>query len=138
MSIIEKGIIVNSDNTISFGNHIAKEKVKIDDFKVADDIYKLRTYNEVTRLTKNHTLVFESTPGLSVHNFVYSAEKVEFCAYGTDSAQITVELTPDTTYKILCNGHLVDEAKANAISGKLSFSAELKKGKANIVIEEIK
>ncbi len=138
MSVIEKGIVVNSNSTISFGNHIASEKVKIDDFKVAGDVYKLRTYNEVTRLTKNHVLVFESTPGLSVHNFVYSSEKVEFCAYGNESSQITVELTPDSTYKILCNGGVAFEAKANAISGKLSFSAELVDGKADIVIEEIK
>ncbi len=137
MSIIEKGIIVNTDNTISFGNHIAKEKVKIDDFKVGEDTYKLRTYNEVTRFTKNHTLVFESTPGLSVHNFEYSSSKVAFCAYGEESAQITVELKPNTTYKILCNGNLVDEATANSISGKLSFSTELVKGKADISINEI-
>ncbi len=137
MSVIENGIVVNSDKTISFGNHVAKEKVKVDDFKIGEDTYKLRTYNEVTRLTKNHTLVFESTPGVTVHNFDYSADKVTFSAEGTDSAQLTLELTPDTEYKILCNGHLVDETKSKAITGKLSFSAEFVKGKATVVIERV-
>ncbi len=137
MGIIENGIVVNVDNTISFGNHIAKEKVKVDDFKIGDDIYKLRTYNEVTRLTKNHILVFESTPGVTVHNFKYTENKVEFSAEGATSAQLTVELTPDTEFKILCNGHLVDETKSNSITGKLSFSTEFVKGKASVVIEKI-
>ncbi len=137
MGIIKTGIAVNADNTINFGNHIATEKVKIDDFKIGDDIYKLRTYNEVTRLTKNHILVFESTPGVTVHNFKYSLENVEFKIQGNSSAQITIELKPDTSYKIVFNGAHLDEAKANAISGKLSFSVSFEKEMDKISIKEI-
>ncbi len=137
MGIIENGIVVNADNTLSFGNHLATSKVKIDEFKVSSDTYKLRTYNEVTRLTKNHTLVFESTPGVTVHNFDYSDKKVSFKIEGNNNAQITLELNPDSEYKILFNNKLVDEVKANAISGKLSFSVSFEKKLDEVIIQQI-
>ncbi len=137
MGIIEKGIQVNADNTISFGNHLATEKVKIDDFKIGEDIYKLRSYNEVTRFTKNHKLVFESTPGVTVHNVKLSEDLINFKVEAERNPQLTLELEPDVTYKIKSNGHLVDEVKANSVSGKLSFSIELKKGISEVVIEKL-
>ncbi len=137
MGIIEKGIQVNDDNTISFGNHKATEKVKIDDFKIGQDIYKLRSYNEVTRFTKNHKLVFESTPGVTVHNVAISEELICFKVEADKNPQITLELVPDAVYKVKSNGGLVDEVKANGVSGKVSFSLELKKGLAEVVIEKL-
>lgn len=137
MGIIEKGIQVNSDNTISFGNHLAIDKVKIDDFKIDQDIYKLRSYNEVTRFTKNHALIFESTPGVTVHNFSSSEEKTTFNVEGVKNPQVTLELVPDITYKITSNGVLVDEVKANGVSGKVSFSLELKKGISEVIIVRV-
>lgn len=137
MGIIAKGIQVNSDNTISFGNHLSDEKVKIDDFKINEDIYKLRSYNEVTRFTKNHALIFESTPGVTVHSFSSSEEQVTFTVEGIKNPQVTLELIPDSTYKITSNGNLVDEVKANSVSGKISFSVELKKGISEVNIVKI-
>lgn len=137
MGVIAEGIIVNSDNTISFGNHIATTKVKIDDYKIGEDTYKLRAYNEVTRLTINHILVFESTPGVTVHNFNYTKDKVNFKIEGNDNAQITLELEPNSEYKILLNGRLLDESKANAISGKLSFSFSFDKKLDEVAIAKL-
>ncbi len=137
MGIIEKGIQVNADNTFSFGNHLATEKVKIDDFKIGEDVYKLRSYNEVTRFTKNHKLVFESTPGVTVHNVKLTDDLITFKVEAVKNPQITLELEPDVTYKINSNGHLVDEVKANSVSGKVSFSIELKKGTSEVIIAKL-
>lgn len=137
MGIIEEGIVVNSDNTLSFGNYEATSKVKIDDFKVGNDTYKLRTYNEVTRLTKNHTLVFESVPGATVHDFNFSEQKITFTLEGDKDVQVTLELTPHSTYKVTLDSVLVDEAKANAISGKINFSLALLNGVGKVKIEKM-
>lgn len=136
MSVIEKGMITNEDGSISFGNYETTEKVKIDQYMVGEDEYKLRSYNQVTRLSKNNVLIFESVPGVTVHNFKFTKNNIEFSLEGNKDVQLTLELEPLTTYKIILNGKLVDEQEANAISGKINFSLELADGTGNVIIEK--
>ena len=56
MAIVKEGIILENDNTLSFGDYIRADKLKVEDFKVNDDTYKVRTHKEVTRLSKDGTL----------------------------------------------------------------------------------
>lgn len=136
MGVIEKGMITNEDGSISFGNYETTEKVKIDQYMVGEDEYKLRSYNQVTRLSKNNVLIFESVPGVTVHNFKFTKNNIEFSLEGNKDVQLTLELEPLTTYKIILNGKLVDEQEANAISGKINFSLELADGTGNVIIEK--
>lgn len=138
MGVIEKGMITNEDGSISFGNYETTEKVKIDQYMVGEDEYKLRSYNQVTRLSKNNVLIFESVPGVTVHNFKFTKNNIEFSLEGNKDVQLTLELEPLTTYKIILNGKLVDEQEANAISGKINFSLELADGTGNVTIEKTK
>ena len=50
MAIVKEGIILENDNTLSFGDYTRADKLKVEDFKVNDDTYKVRTHKEVTRL----------------------------------------------------------------------------------------
>ena len=42
MAIVKEGIILENDNTLSFGDYIRADKLKVEDFKVNDDTYKVR------------------------------------------------------------------------------------------------
>ena len=46
MAIVKEGIILENDNTLSFGDYIRADKLKVEDFKVNDDTYKVRTHKD--------------------------------------------------------------------------------------------
>ncbi|HIV16589.1 MAG TPA: endosialidase, partial [Candidatus Alectryocaccobium stercorigallinarum] len=50
------------DGSLSFGDHTLPEKTKLEGYKHQGDIYKVKTFNEMTRLEKNDTFLYESTP----------------------------------------------------------------------------
>lgn len=137
MGIIKEGIVLNEDNTLSFGNNESVEKIKVNDFEVGEDTYKLRTHNEMTKLTKNHLLLFEATPGVNVHNFSCTHALTTFTVEGPESVRITLDLQRHAKYKVLLDGNVVDEDKSNVISGRLSFSLALTNGVGNVVVDRI-
>ena len=51
------------------GNHMLKQKAKLEDFEHAGDIYKAKTYDAMTQLEKNGMFLYESVPGTSVFDF---------------------------------------------------------------------
>lgn len=62
MAIVKEGIILENDNTLSFGDYIRADKLKVEDFKVNDDTYKVRTHKEVTRhFKRRHTCTWNSS-----------------------------------------------------------------------------
>lgn len=124
MAVIDNAILVAEDKSLSFGNYSVTEKQKINDFKVDGDVYKLRTHNEITKLTKNEKLLIETYPGATVHNFSMSEKEVKFGIEGYKSTSITMELEAGVTYSIYINDVNIDKIKAN-MSGKLIFSVEL-------------
>ena len=53
MPVIEELIKVEKDGSISFGNYELDTKAKLDNFDVNGDIYKVKTFNEITKLEEN-------------------------------------------------------------------------------------
>lgn len=53
MAVIEELIRKEDDGSISFGNYLMDEKKKVLDFEVQGDLYKVKTFKEITKLEKN-------------------------------------------------------------------------------------
>ena len=124
MSAIEELIRTESDGSISFGNHLLGEKAKKEDFESSGDIYKVKTYNTMTKLEKNGMFLYESVPGTSVENLKETPDGISFTVSGNDDAQITVGLKEDTEYDVAVNGNSIGQMKTN-MGGKLVVSLEL-------------
>lgn len=117
------------DGGISFGNYRLQEKTKVSDYEVNGDLYKVKTFYEITKLEKNGLFVYESVPGTAVDSFKAEAEGVSFVVSGTDNAQITLGLCEESEYELTVDAAVVGKIKTN-ISGKLSISVDLSEGKA--------
>ena len=127
MPVIEELICTEQDGTISFGNYKLGQKAKKSDFEYQGDMYKVKTYNEITKLERNDMFVSESVPGTAAEHFRVTDEGVEFTVEGSKDAQITVQLENDTDYEIYVNDSAVGNMMTN-MSGKLSVSVELEEG----------
>ena len=127
MPVIEELICTEQDGTISFGNYTLGQKAKKSDFEYQGDMYKVKTYNEITKLERNDMFVYESVPGTAAEHFRVTDEGVEFTVEGSKDAQITVQLENDTDYDIYVNDSAVGNMMTN-MSGKLSVSVELEEG----------
>ncbi len=135
MSAIQEGITLNEDKTLSFGNYEVTEKIKITDFNVDGNIYKIRTHNEVTRLSKNGNLLLETVPGATIHNFYVTEKEANFSIEGLGDTLVTLELEPNTNYSLFINDVNIDKIKTN-LSGKINFSTTLSKEMQSIKIEK--
>ena len=127
MAVVEELIRAEADGSISFGNHTLAEKAKLEDFSHEGDLYKVKTYQTMTKLEKNGMFVYESVPGTAAEHFRVTDEGVEFTVEGSKDAQITVQLENDTDYEIYVNDSAVGNMMTN-MSGKLSVSVELEEG----------
>lgn len=137
MTVIDELIRTEADGTLSFGNYALPSKTKLSDYEHCGDLYKVKTFNEITKLEKNGMFVYESVPGTTVLNFKASDKQVEFEVEGPEDAQITLELEADTQYDISINGGDAGTMKTN-LGGKLMFSVELDKDvKSSVVIKKL-
>ena len=127
MPVIEELICIEQDGTISFGNYKLGQKAKKSDFEYQGDMYKVKTYNEITKLERNDMFVYESVPGTAAEHFKVTDEDVEFAVEGSRDAQITIQLENDTDSEVYVDGAAVGSMKTN-MSGKLSGSVELEEG----------
>ena len=66
MPVIESLIRSEADGTISFGNYKLDTKSKLDNFEHAGDLYKIKTFYEITKLERNGSFVYESEPRWSI------------------------------------------------------------------------
>ncbi len=132
MKTVESLIAKEKDGTLSFGNFTLPEKSKLSDFAHEGDLYKVKTFYEITKLEKNGLFVYESVPGTSVFNFRSNGDVVSFSVTGKDDAQITLELEPDKEYEVFIDGASVGRMKTN-LGGKLVFSVEAKEDTATAV-----
>ena len=135
MSAISELIRSEADGTISFGDYTLGAKAKLDNFEHQGDIYKVKTFSEITKLERNGMFVYESVPGTAVEHFEVSEDVISFKVSGTGDAQITLELEPDTDYIVYMNDMNVGDMKTN-LSAKLSVSAEL--GKESVEIKVVR
>ena len=124
MSVVSELIRSESDGTISFGDYSLTQKAKLDNFEHAGDIYKIKTYQQITKLERNGMFVYESVPGTAVTGFKATGEMVSFRVEGKEDVQITLELEAQTEYQIMINGEDAGVMKTN-LGGKLSVSIEM-------------
>ncbi len=127
MPVIESLIRSEADGTISFGNYKLESKAKLQDFEHAGDVYKIKTYYEITKLERNGMFVYESVPGTVAEHFTVNHDGVEFLVEGDKDAQITIQLEDDTEYEVFVDGAAVGGMTTN-MSGKLNLSVELNEG----------
>ncbi|MBE5867204.1 MAG: endosialidase, partial [Lachnospiraceae bacterium] len=131
-----KELLRSEENgTISFGNYELRDKKKVEDFAHMGDLYKVKTFEEITKLEKNGMFLYESVPGTTVHEFAETAEGVTFLAEGAHSTQVTVGLKEDTEYEVFLQGNSIGAVKTN-LSGKLSVSIDLKTEDVSVKIVE--
>ncbi len=132
MSVVNELLRAEADGTLSFGNYELAEKSKLSDFEHDGDMYKVKTFKEITKLERNGMFVYESVPGTAVNNFHESDNEMKFTVEGLDDAQITVEAENGAEYKVYVDGINVGTVTAN-LGGKLVLSVELNVGKASSV-----
>lgn len=124
MAVVEQLLRVESDGTVSFGNHTLSSKQKVEDFEYAGDLLKVKTYNKMTKLEKNGMFVYESVPGTSVLHFKETPQETTFSVAGDEDVQITLELAEATEYEIWIKDKSIGKMKTN-LGGKLNLSVEL-------------
>ena len=124
MAVVSELIRSEADGTISFGDYTLPQKSKLDNVKHAGDLYKVKTFREITKLERNGMFVYESVPGTAVFSLKQDGSSMEFEVEGAEDAQITVEMEADTEYSVSINGGDAGKMQTN-LGGKLSFSVEL-------------
>ena len=137
MSVVEELIREESDGSLSFGNYELAEKTKKADFPYDGASYKIKTFKEITKLERNGTMVYESVPGSAVTNFKGDKNALSFDVEAPGDLSFTVELEPDTVYRLDVDGNSAGSIKTN-LGGKLNASGELDAGKkASVKIEKL-
>ena len=130
-------IYVCENGGLGFGNYTLPEKAKLSDYPHLGDLYKIKTFGEITKLEKNGSFVYESVPGTKVENFCADERKVSFSVEGNAGTQITLELEAEREYRVLVDDINLGNMSSN-IGGKLVISVDLAAGKPqNVVLERI-
>ena len=124
MAAVKELLRAEADGTLIFGDYTLGSQTKKDGFEFQGDLYKVKTFSEITKLEKNGMFVYESVPGTSVENFKATEDEVAFQVSGTKDAQFTLELEASSEYAVYVDEVKVGDMKTN-LSGKLSVSAEL-------------
>ena len=130
MSVVNE-LINAQGESLEFGNYELGAKTKKDGFEfLKEDPDKMHriTFNEITKLEKNGMFVYESVPGTAVHGFKADENDVTFVVEGPENASITLELEPETEYKVHVDDVYVGKNKTN-LGGKMSISVDLEEGR---------
>lgn len=127
MAVIEELIREEADGTLSFGNYTLNAKAKRPDFEHDGDLYKVKTFKEITKLERNGMFVYESVPGTAVTGLSITGDGIEFSVESYEDVQITLELEPEKEYTVYVDDANIGEMKTN-LSGKLNISLELNEG----------
>ena len=124
MATVKELLRAENDGTLSFGDYTLASKTKKDGFEFKGDLYKVKTFAEITKLEKNGMFVYESVPGSAVENFKETEKGVSFQVSAPEDVQFTLELEPESEYEVLIDGESAGKMTTN-LSGKLSVSIEL-------------
>ena len=123
MAGIKELIRTETDGTLSFGDYELAEKQKRSDYEHDGDLYKVKTFADITKLERNGMFVYESVPGTAVHNFRETENGISFQVEGTKDTQIILGLEEDAEYKIYIDDTNIGTMKTN-MGGKLVLSVE--------------
>ena len=136
MSAVTELIRVEEGGAISFGDHTLAAKSKVEDFDAGGNLYKVKTFKELTKLERDGMFVYESEPGTSVNNFEVKPDGVSFTVCGDEDAMITIGLKEDCEYSVNVAGRDMGRIRTN-LGGKRSISVELEgKGEINVKVVE--
>jgi len=124
MATVKELLRAEEDGTLSFGDYTLASKTKLDNFEFEGDLYKVKTFAEITKLEKNGMFIYESVPGSTVENFKATDVEVEFKVSAPEDVQFTLELEPESEYEVFINEESAGKMMTN-LSGKLSVSVEL-------------
>ena len=124
MAAVKELIRTENDGTLSFGDYELDKKTKLADFNHQGDLYKVKTFREITKLERNEMFVYESVPGTAVQYFKAGEDGVEFQVEGPEDAQITIGLEDGIEYVVHVDGASTGVVKTN-LGGKLPLSVEL-------------
>ena len=136
MPVINELIRSEKDGTLSFGNYKLDTKSKLSDFEHCGDSYKVKTYNEITKLEKNGSFVYESVPGTAVNHFKATDDSVSFKVEGTEDAQITLELEAEQEYEVFVDDVNIGRMTTN-LGGKLVLSVELGSAQKHVKVVRV-
>ena len=125
-------IYVQENGKLAFGDYTLAAKAKADGFEFGGDLYKVKTFQEITKLERNGMFVYESVPGTNVTDFSANDKELGFTVEGTTDTQVTLELEAETEYKLFIDGTNIGKMKTN-LGGKLVFSLELAAGRSSEV-----
>ena len=53
MAIVKELLRTEEDGRLSFGDYTLASKTKLDNFEFEGDLYKVKTFSEITKLEKN-------------------------------------------------------------------------------------
>ena len=129
MAIVKELLRTEEDGRLSFGDYTLASKTKLDNFEFEGDLYKVKTFSEITKLEKNGMFVYESVPGSAVENIKLTDTEVAFQISAPEDVQFTLELEPESEYEVLLDGVSAGKMTTN-LSGKLSVSVEISEGEA--------
>ena len=129
MPAVKELLRAEEDGSLSFGDHTLGSKSKLDNYEFRGDLYKVKTFNEITKLERNGMFVYESVPGTAVTGFVASSSGVQFKVEGCCDAQITIGLEDSTEYDVSIDNVPAGVMKTN-MGGKLTIGVELSPGSA--------
>ena len=124
MAVVKELIRTEDNGTISFGDYELSQKSKLSDYQHQGDMYKVKTFKEITKLERNGMFVYESVPGTAVFDLKQDGSIMSFTVEGAEDAQITVEMEAETRYEVFTNDASTGVVETN-LGGKLSFSVEL-------------
>ncbi len=119
-----KELISALEGKLSFGDFDRTEKAKLDGFALGGNIYKVKTFCELTKLERDGMFVYESEPGTEVCEFAQTTDGLTFAVTGKEDTMITVGLEEDTCYEVFENEVSAGKMKTN-LGGKLSISVSL-------------
>lgn len=124
MAVIKELIRTEANGTISFGDYSLDAKAKLDNFEYDGDLYKVKTFREITKLERNGMFVYESVPGTAVTELSVTEDGMTFQVEGTEDAEITLGLEEEKDYQVSVEGVSAGQMKTN-LGGKLTISVEL-------------
>ena len=87
MAVVKELIRTEENGGISFGNYELPTKSKASDFPYQGDVYKVKTFKEITKLERNGMFVYESVPGTAVYSLKQNGTGMEFEVEGAEEMQ---------------------------------------------------
>lgn len=125
-------IYVQDNGKLAFGDYTLAAKAKADGFEFGGDLYKVKTFQEITKLERNGMFAYESVPGTNVTDFTANDKELEFTVEGTTDTQVALGLEAETEFKLYIDGTNIGKMKTN-LGGKLVFSLQLAAGRSSEV-----